>query len=61
MLGALYADSRLEFRRFVPNVKHEYAFMTSTDAPMTRVTQKFHEYCMKHFANHADRYRLVCI
>jgi DNA-binding transcriptional LysR family regulator len=59
MLGALYADRRLAFRRFSPNVTHEYAFMTSTDAPMTRVTQKFYEFCVEHFASHSDKYQLV--
>lgn len=59
MLGAMYASPELEFRRFAPNVLHEYAFMTSTDAPMTRITQRFYEYCVQHFAEHQDRYRLV--
>ncbi len=59
MLGTLYADRRVVFRRFSPNVQHEYAFMTSLDAPMTRVTQKFHDFCVDYFARHADSYRLV--
>jgi DNA-binding transcriptional LysR family regulator len=59
MLGTLFADEQLEFRRFVPNVLHEYAFMTSRDAPMTRITQRFYEHCVEHFARHADDYRLA--
>jgi DNA-binding transcriptional LysR family regulator len=58
MLGLLYANRNIVFRRFSPNVKHEYAFMTSTEAPMTRVTQKFYEYCQAYFLANSDSFLL---
>ncbi|MDH3305856.1 MAG: LysR family transcriptional regulator [Gammaproteobacteria bacterium] len=59
MLGLLYANRDIVFRRFSPDVKHEYAFMTSTDAPMTRVTQKFYEYCQDYFAANRESFLLT--
>ncbi len=59
MLGLLYAGRDVVFRRFSPDVKHEYAFMTSTDAPMTRVTQKFYEYCLDYFAANRESFLLT--
>ena len=59
MLGLLYAGRDVVFRRFSPDVKHEYAFMTSTDAPMTRVTQKFYEYCQDYFAANRESFLLT--
>jgi len=58
MLGLLYANRDIVFRRFSPDVKHAYAFMTSTDAPMTRVTQKFYEYCQDYFAANRESFLL---
>ena len=59
MLGLLYANRDIVFRRFSPDVKHEYAFMTSTDAPITRVTQKFYEYCQDYFATNQASFLLA--
>jgi len=59
MLGLLYANSDIVFRRFSPDVKHEYAFMTSTDAPMMRVTRKFYEYCQEYFAANRESFLLT--
>lgn len=50
MLGLQYSGKGIVFRRFSPNVPHEYAFMTSTDMPMTRVTQKFLDFCVEYFS-----------
>lgn len=58
MLGLLYANRKIVFRRFSPNVKHEYAFMTSNDAPMTRVTQKFFAYCQDFFSRNTKTFLL---
>jgi DNA-binding transcriptional LysR family regulator len=58
MLGLPYANRKLVLRRFSPNVKHEYAFMTSTDAPMTRVTQRFHEFCQDYFSKNSTSFLL---
>ena len=58
MLGLLYANRSIVFRRFSPNVKHEYAFMTSTEAPMTRVTQRFYEYCQDYFSANSASFLL---
>jgi DNA-binding transcriptional LysR family regulator len=58
MLGLLYANRKIVFRRFRPDVKHEYAFMTSTDAPMTRVTQRFYEFCQDYFSEKSGSFLL---
>ena len=58
MLGLLYSHRQIVFRRFSPNVPHDYAFMTSADAPMTRVTQRFLDHCRDYFAKNAERYKL---
>jgi DNA-binding transcriptional LysR family regulator len=58
MLAVLYAGSGIELRRFEPEFVHEYAFMTSADAPMTRVTQRFYEHCREFFARRGDEFRL---
>lgn len=58
MLGLLYANRNIVFRRFSPDVKHEYAFMTSTDAPMTRLTQKFYDFCQEYFAANKSSFLL---
>lgn len=49
MLGLQFAGKGLAMRRFVPNFKHEYGLMTSSDAPMNRVTQRFADCCRKYF------------
>ena len=59
MLGLLYANRDIVFRRFSPDVKHEYAFMTSTDAPMTRVTRRFYEYCEDYFSVNRESFLLT--
>ena len=51
MLGVRYAGRGLALRRLSPNIFHEYAFMTSTDATMNRVTQKFLAHCKTFFIN----------
>lgn len=58
MLAVLYAGSGIELRRLEPDFVHEYAFMTSADAPMTRVTQRFLAHCEEFFARHRDAFRL---
>jgi len=52
MLGVQYAGNGLELRRFSPNFIHDYAFMTSSDAPMTRVTKRFLAHCRLFFDRH---------
>lgn len=49
MLAVLYAGNGVVLRRFEPDFVHEYAFMTSADAPMTRVTGRFFEHCESFF------------
>ena len=58
MLAVLYAGSGIELRRLEPDFVHEYAFMTSADAPMTRVTRRFLEHCEAFFLRHQDEFRL---
>ncbi len=59
MLGVLYAGPGLVLRRFAPDFPHEYAFMTSSDAPMTRVTRGFLEHCRGYFARRRRAYTLA--
>ena len=58
MLGVQYGGPGLELRRFSPNFVHEYAFMTSTSAPMTRVTRRFFEHCQAFFAKNRHPFDL---
>jgi len=54
MLAVLYAGGGIVLRRLQPDFVHEYAFMTSADAPMTRVTRRFFEHCEAFCARHQD-------
>jgi len=58
MLSLPYADRQVVLRRFSPNIPHRYAFTTSTNAPMTRVTQRFYDHCRDYFAGNARRFKL---
>lgn len=58
MLGLQYRGAGIEFRPFLPRMHHEYGFMRSTEAPMTRVTRRFYEHCRQHFKEHKSDYRL---
>jgi DNA-binding transcriptional LysR family regulator len=58
MLAVQYGGSGILLRRFEPDIPHEYAFMTSADAPMTRVTRRFYEHCRDFFARHQQEFRL---
>ncbi len=49
MLALQYADDEMVLRDFSPRIEHEYAFMTSTEAPMNRVTRRFFEHCQEYF------------
>lgn len=59
MLGVQYAGPGLVLRRFAPDFVHEYAFMTSTSAPMTRVTSSFLDHCRAFFTRHRRRFTLA--
>lgn len=52
MFARQFADGSIELRRFLPNVQHEYAFVTAKEAPMSRVTREFYEHCMSYFKAH---------
>jgi DNA-binding transcriptional LysR family regulator len=58
MLGMQYRGKGLEMRRFRPDLKHDYAFMTAVDTPMNRVTRRFFEYCRTYFAEHRAEFTL---
>src|SRR5690606_25186137 len=59
MLGLRYADRQLVLRRFSPNIPHEYAFTTSANAPMNRVTQRFYDHCRSYVAANGRLFRLA--
>lgn len=50
MLARQYRDSALQLRRFEPDFVHEYAFMTSSSAPMARLTRRFYDHCKAYFS-----------
>ncbi len=45
-----FADESIVLKRFVPNVVHEYAFITSKEAPMSRLTRQFYDHCRHYFS-----------
>jgi DNA-binding transcriptional LysR family regulator len=51
MLALQYADQEMVLRGFSPGIEHEYAFMTSLETPMNRVTRRFFEHCQDYFNN----------
>jgi DNA-binding transcriptional LysR family regulator len=51
MLALQYAGQDIVLREFLPRIDHEYAFMTSMEAPMNRVTRRFFEHCLDYFSN----------
>jgi DNA-binding transcriptional LysR family regulator len=59
MLGLQYAGSGIVLRRLEPDFPHEYAFMTSSDAPMTRVTRRFFDHCRDFFGRNRDAFSLA--
>lgn len=54
MLAAQYLGGTLVMRRFSPNIQHQYAFMTSANLPMTRVTRSFRKFCRDFFRENHD-------
>jgi DNA-binding transcriptional LysR family regulator len=61
MLAVQYAGGGIELRRLDPDFVHEYAFMTSSDAPMTRVTRRFFEHCEAFFESRRHLFLLQAI
>lgn len=59
MLGLQYQGDGTVLRHLQPRIIHEYGFMRSTEAPMTRVTRRFLEHCQQHFKKHRAEYRLL--
>ncbi|MDP2283781.1 MAG: LysR family transcriptional regulator [Pseudohongiella sp.] len=45
MLARQYAGDALVLRPFRPDIRHQYAFVTSNHAPMTRITRQFLAHC----------------
>jgi DNA-binding transcriptional LysR family regulator len=58
MLAGRYAGTDLALRRFEPDIFHEYAFMRPSEAPMTRVMQKFFEHSKRFFEAQQESYPL---
>lgn len=56
MLAAQFAGRGLVLRRFSPNFKHEYGFITASQAPVNRVTRNFLDSCVAYFAEHRGAY-----
>ena len=61
MLAARYAGTDLTLRKLTPDVYHEYAFMRPADGAMTRVMQKFFEYCTAYFERQQAMYRVATV
>jgi DNA-binding transcriptional LysR family regulator len=45
MLARQYAGDALALLPFTPDIRHQYAFVTSDHAPMTRITRQFLTHC----------------
>jgi DNA-binding transcriptional LysR family regulator len=56
MLAVRYAGTDLAICRLTPDIFHEYAFMRSSEAAMTRVMQMFFEHCKRFFKLQQDSY-----
>lgn len=55
MLAMQYASAKVVLRHFKPDIRHEYAFLTSSNAPMTRVTRIFLTHCKAYFLANSCR------
>lgn len=49
MLARQYAGDALVLLPFRPDIRHQYAFVTSNHAPMARITRQFLSHCHKLF------------
>lgn len=49
MLAMQFAGRGLKLQRLSPNLPHEYGFMTASNVPMNRVTERFMESCERYF------------
>ncbi|HET6565745.1 MAG TPA: LysR family transcriptional regulator [Xanthomonadales bacterium] len=58
MLGLQYQSEGIVFRPLLPRIQNEYGFMSSSEAPMTRVTRRFLEHCLQHFKENKSSFRL---
>jgi len=56
MLATQFAGRGLVLRRFSPNFRHEYGFITSSEVPMNRVTRNFHDSCVAYFSENRDSF-----
>jgi DNA-binding transcriptional LysR family regulator len=54
MLAAQYLERDLVMRDFSPKIRHDYALVTSTNAPMTRIGQRFRDFCKTFFNDNPD-------
>lgn len=52
MLARQYTNEQLALIPFVPDIRHEYVFLTASTAPMTRVTRIFLEHCKQYFTEY---------
>lgn len=52
MLAQHYASEYLQLRPLAPNIRHEYAFVTASNAPMSRITRTFRAHCDAYFSEH---------
>jgi DNA-binding transcriptional LysR family regulator len=55
LMAPVYLRKGMQLRRFRPRVLHQYGFVTPRDAPLTKVTEVFHEHCRREFAAFSDR------
>ena len=49
LMAKAYRGSGVRLVRFEPNVQHQYAFVSSTQIPMSRAARAFLAHCKSHF------------
>ena len=54
MLAAQYLESDLVMRDFSPNIRHDYALVASTKAPMTRIGKRFWDFSRTFFRDNPN-------
>lgn len=59
MLAQHYASDAVILRPLSPDIRHEYAFVTASNAPMSRITRTFRAHCDSYFREHLGQHLLT--
>jgi len=58
LLAQHYASDALQLRPLTPEIRHEYAFVTASNVPMSRITRTFREHCDLYFREYLPQHML---